>query len=87
MIILGQFGVVYKATLRNSDGRLVEVAIKTIRRYDSQKEMDDFMREMAVMSQLIHPNIIHLYGIVREGVLQNIGTLRSLCYVVNINER
>lgn len=86
MIILGQFGVVYKATLRNSDGRLVEVAIKTIRRYDSQKEMDDFMREMTVMSQLIHPNIIHLYGIVKEGVLRNIGPLRSLCYVVNIND-
>ena len=66
IIVLGQFGVVFKALLRNDDGRVVEVAIKTIRRYDSQKEMDNFVREMTVMSRLIHPNIIHLYGIVKE---------------------
>lgn len=60
----GQFGCVYKAYLHTGSGR-IEVAVKTIRRYE-QNEMKNFMREMAVMSQLMHPNIIHLHGIVKQ---------------------
>ena len=56
----------FKATLRTDSGRKVAVAIKTIRQYDSKKETDNFMREMAVMSKLMHPNIIRLHGVVRE---------------------
>ena len=67
---VGQFGLVYKAVLRNYDGRVVDVAIKTIRKYNSQKEMDNFIREMTVMSQLIHPNIIQLYGVIKESKLR-----------------
>ena len=62
----GQFGRVYRATLKSNDGRKVDVAVKTIKKYNSKKEMNNFMREMAVMSQLIHPNIIHLHGVVKE---------------------
>ena len=54
----------YKAYLHTGSGR-IEVAVKTIRRYE-QNEMKNFMREMAVMSQLMHPNIIHLHGIVKQ---------------------
>lgn len=43
------------------------VAVKTIRRYTSEKERQDFMREMAIMAQMMHPNIIQLYGLVNEG--------------------
>lgn len=68
-ILLGQFGTVYKAKLVNHDGRVVDVAIKTIRQYTSGKVMDDFIREMTVMTQLIHPNIINLYGVVKESEL------------------
>ncbi len=39
--------------------------MKTIRRYE-QNEMKNFLREMAVMSQLMHPNIIHLHGVVKQ---------------------
>ena len=65
----GQFGCVYKAYLHTGSGSgrssRIEVAVKTIRRYE-QNEMKNFMREMAVMSQLMHPNIIHLHGIVKQ---------------------
>ena len=61
----GQFGRVYKAYLHTGIGSRTEVAVKTIRRYE-QNEMKNFMREMAVMSQLMHPNIIHLHGIVEQ---------------------
>ena len=61
----GQFGCVYKACLHSGSGEKTEVAVKTIRDYEP-KEMRSFIREMAVMSRLIHPNIIHLHGVVRE---------------------
>lgn len=44
------------------------VAIKTIKKYESEKEANDFFREMDIMSRLVHPNIIKLYGIVQQGV-------------------
>ena len=66
----GQFGCVYKAYLHTGSGR-IEVAVKTIRRYE-QNEMKNFMREMAVMSQLMHPNIIHLHGIVKQRELYTV---------------
>ena len=44
------------------------MAVKTIRRYEA-KEMKNFIREMAVMSQLMHPNVIHLHGVVKESEL------------------
>ena len=63
----GQFGLVYKALLRTDSGRKVDVAIKTIKKYDSKKETNNFLREMAVMSMLMHPNIIRLHGVVKDG--------------------
>ena len=63
---LGQFGEVFKAVLRSSSGRKIDVAIKRIKDYSSEKEMSDFLGEMAVMSQLEHRNIIHLHGVVKE---------------------
>ena len=48
------------------------VAVKTIKKYESEKETNDFLREMDVMSQLLHPNIIKLYGIVQQGVWKRV---------------
>ena len=59
----------FRAVLRESSGRKIDVAIKRIKHYSSEKERNDFLREMAVMSQLIHPNIIHLHGVVKESEL------------------
>ena len=60
--------MVYKGTykrLPNVNG--VEVAIKTIK---STQATDDFLKEMRVMSKLIHPNIVRFHGIVhRKGYL------------------
>ena len=63
----GQFGKVYKATLVRSESEKMIVAVKTIKRYESEQETSDFYREMEAMTNLVHPNIIHLYGIVEQG--------------------
>ena len=48
-------------------GTEVKVAVKTIRRYTSEKETQDFMCEMSTMADMMHPNIIQLYGLITEG--------------------
>ena len=70
----GQYGKVYKATYKRAggSGAGVTVAIKTIKKYESNKEMDNFLKEMNVMSKLLHPNIVRLFGIVQQGNLMSI---------------
>ena len=63
---LGQHGKVYKGTYKRVGGD-VKVAIKTIKNYESSKEKDDFLKEMNVMSKLLHPNIVRLFGLVQQG--------------------
>ena len=65
MIILGQFGAVYKATFRTSYGESVPVAIKTIK-HETDADKEAFLKEMKVMSRMLHPNIVRLFGLVLE---------------------
>lgn len=44
------------------------VAVKTIRKYESEKEKEAFFKEMNVMSNLMHPNIVRLFGLVQQGI-------------------
>ena len=66
----GQFGKVYKATLVRGGGcDKMTVAVKTIKRYKSEQETSDFLHEMGVMMNLMHPNVVHYYGIVQQGII------------------
>ena len=64
--ILGQFGKVYKALLQQGV-ESVPVAVKTTKKTSSESEMSSFMREMTIMSGMMHPNIVRLYGLVQDG--------------------
>lgn len=66
-LYIGQFGKVYKASLVRARSENMTVAVKTIKKYKSEQETSDFLHEMGVMMDLMHPNIIHLYGIVQQG--------------------
>lgn len=70
MYFAGQFGKVYKAVLK-SGVEPVQVAVKTAKKSSTEKEKEEFMREMTIMSQMVHPNIVRLYGVVQEG--QSVG--------------
>ena len=59
----------YKAKLHKGSGISVAVAVKTIKKFKSEKETDDFLREMTVMSQMIHPNVVRLHGLVQQGII------------------
>ncbi len=58
----------YKAEYTRGTGQNLIVAVKTIKKYTDQKAHDDFLKEMGIMSQFVHPNIIKLYGIVQQGI-------------------
>ena len=65
----GKFGKIFKGVYKRSEVEGLPVAIKTIKKYESEKERQSFQKEMAVMSKLIHPNIVRLFGLVQQGKL------------------
>ena len=63
----GQYGKLYKGIYRKPDGPEHVVAIKTLKQCESEKDRGDFLTEMKLMSNLIHPNIVYLFGLVQQG--------------------
>ena len=66
----GQFGKVFKAVLNKRGVEPIQVAVKTAKKSSSVKEKEEFEREMKIMSQMMHPNIVRFYGVVQEGEKQ-----------------
>jgi len=71
-LFVGEFGDVYSARLRNLTGEYLDVAVKTLRDCDSctAKDAKNFEREMAISADpsMKNPNIVQVYGIVKEGL-------------------
>lgn len=65
----GQFGEVFRAHYCPGESveESVTVAVKKTKDNCPAKEKDNLMQEMAVMSKMVHPNIVKLYGVVTEG--------------------
>ena len=61
----GQFGKVYKGHWTYS-GQVIDVAIKVLSSESDQHSKIKFLQEAAIMSQFRHPNVIKLYGVVRD---------------------
>ncbi|KAG7166487.1 Inactive tyrosine-protein kinase transmembrane receptor ROR1-like [Homarus americanus] len=64
----GAFGKVYKGELQgvSPDGNSVLVAIKTLKENATAKTRQDFHREVELMTDLRHPNIVCLLGVVMK---------------------
>lgn len=61
VIGFGKFGVVREAIELNSAGKGSSVAVKSIPKKKLKGDMGLFMRELSVLQELDHPNIIRLY--------------------------
>ncbi|XP_041645793.1 tyrosine-protein kinase Mer [Cheilinus undulatus] len=63
----GEFGSVVEGNLRQMDGTLEKVAVKTMKLDSfSQKEIEEFLNEAACMKDFNHPNVIRLLGVCLE---------------------
>ncbi|XP_069026049.1 non-receptor tyrosine-protein kinase TNK1 [Embiotoca jacksoni] len=62
----GSFGVVKRGEWHTSTGRVLPVAVKSLRSSTSRQTdaLTDFLQEVTTMQSLDHPNIIRLYGVV-----------------------
>ncbi|XP_074031673.1 tyrosine-protein kinase transmembrane receptor Ror isoform X2 [Leptinotarsa decemlineata] len=61
----GAFGKVYKGELKTKSGKMF-VAVKSLKENASAKTQADFQREIELISELKHPNIICLLGVVMK---------------------
>lgn len=77
----GVHGFVKKGEWTAPNGRVVEVALKILRKdvvSEPGASFNDFVKEISVMHQLNHPNIIKLYGIVLSSPMMMVTELAPL---------
>ncbi|XP_020484826.2 non-receptor tyrosine-protein kinase TNK1 [Labrus bergylta] len=76
----GSFGVVKKGEWHTPTGRVLPVAVKSLRSSASRQteSLTDFLQEVTTMQSLDHPNIIRLYGVVLTQPLKMVTELAPL---------
>ena len=62
----GEFGVVHLGLLTNDSANPVKVAVKTLNSKCSESDRVKFLREVAIMGQFLHNNVVQLHGVVTE---------------------
>uniref|UniRef100_A0A087YAT4 receptor protein-tyrosine kinase n=1 Tax=Poecilia formosa TaxID=48698 RepID=A0A087YAT4_POEFO len=62
----GEFGEVYRGSLKAPGKKEVAVAIKTLKPGYTEKQRQDFLSEASIMGQFSHQNIIRLEGVVTK---------------------
>lgn len=76
----GSFGVVRRGEWHTPSGRVLPVAVKSLRNSRSAKSdtLSDFLQEVSTMQSLDHPNIIRLYGVVLTQPLKMVTELATM---------
>ena len=47
--------------------REVEVAVKTLKEGSGEEDRVKFLQEAAIMGQFKHPNVVEMYGVIKDG--------------------
>jgi len=63
MISSGNFGEVFKGKLKGRDGQSQTVAVKSLKALEDRGDIEKFLREGVLMSNLQHRNILPLVGV------------------------
>ncbi|KAG7271720.1 hypothetical protein CRUP_001304 [Coryphaenoides rupestris] len=76
----GSFGVVRRGEWHTPNGRVLPVAVKSLRSSLARQTdtLTDFLQEVTTMQSLDHPNIIRLYGVVLTQPLKMVTELAPL---------
>ncbi|XP_015787696.1 tyrosine-protein kinase transmembrane receptor Ror-like [Tetranychus urticae] len=64
----GCFGRVYKGEYQPTEDQVIQVAIKILKEGVSNELRNDFEREVEILSNFRHPNIVKLIGVTNEEV-------------------
>ncbi|KAF2351981.1 Serine-threonine/tyrosine-protein kinase catalytic domain [Trinorchestia longiramus] len=82
----GSFGVVKEGNWTTTNGSVKKVAVKMLKVdvVAVAGALEDFMREVAAMTQLSHPNLIRLYGVVLGRPLMMVTELAPLGSLLDI---
>lgn len=82
----GSFGVVKRAEWHTPTGRVLPVAVKSLRSSMSKhsETLTDFLQEVTTMQSLDHPHIIRLYGVVLTQPLKMVTELAPLGSLYNM---
>ncbi|XP_041738396.2 activated CDC42 kinase 1-like [Coregonus clupeaformis] len=77
---MGSFGVVKRGEWQTPTGRVLPVAVKSLKSSLSRQTdtLTDFLQEVTTMQSLDHPNIIRLYGVVLTQPFKMVTELASL---------
>uniref|UniRef100_A0A1I7S3K4 Tyrosine-protein kinase n=1 Tax=Bursaphelenchus xylophilus TaxID=6326 RepID=A0A1I7S3K4_BURXY len=59
----GNFGEVYSAQWKKSEGEVIDVAVKRLKGMMKKKQRADFVKEAKLMRRFDHPNIVKVYGV------------------------
>lgn len=60
----GQFGEVYRALWHVSEKKIIEVAVKVLKKDATNDERIKFLQEAAIMGQFCNASVLKLHGIV-----------------------
>lgn len=83
----GEFGTVWRGQWLTSEGGARNVAIKLLNPDLPEKDRIRFLQEAVILGQFRHPNIVDLFGVVKdgepvsEGCLQHVSHLHGTCGV------
>ena len=56
----GEFGIVKQAVLKQGDQGPLMVAVKFVNEQATQKDKDHFLREIELMKEVTHPNVVQV---------------------------
>jgi serine/threonine protein kinase len=63
----GEFGQVHHGEWSRDDGKVLQVAVKELKRSATEEERTKLLREAALMGQFKHRHVVRLYGVANEG--------------------
>lgn len=63
----GEFGTVWRGQWQSPKGGTKEIAIKVLNPDLPQKDRIRFLQEAVILGQFRHPNVVDLFGVVKDG--------------------
>ena len=71
--------------MKTSTGTVIDIAVKTLSGDVVQMDKVRFLQEAFIMAQFKHPNVVNLYGVVKDKALVRLSLVHT--YMILILDR